>query len=57
MARECPEKPPMACRRCGEEGHMVKECPKPEICRNCGGEGEPLQSPRLDNVSKLTIAR
>lgn len=40
MARDCPDKAPMACRRCGEKGHMVAECPQPEICKNCNQEGE-----------------
>lgn len=44
MRRECPDRPPMACRICGDPEHLRKDCPqKPaETCRNCQEEGKSL---------------
>ena len=39
MARDCPL--PDTCRRCGEEGHMVKDCTEEEkTCTMTNEEGE-----------------
>ena len=40
FSKDCPTGGGNACRNCGEEGHMSKECDKPRnpatvTCRNC----------------------
>ena len=51
MAKDCPNAGSgggdRACRNCGEEGHMAKECDKPRdpstmTCRNCD-QGKSIQ--------------
>ena len=51
FAKDCPTGGSRACRNCGEEGHMSKECDKPKnpenaICRNCD-ESKPASSQTL----------
>lgn len=39
MSRDCPDRPPVQCRSCGEDGHMAKDCPNKK-CANCQDTGE-----------------
>eukprot|EP00277_Geminigera_cryophila_P014977 CAMPEP_0179438534 /NCGR_PEP_ID=MMETSP0799-20121207/22258_1 /TAXON_ID=46947 /ORGANISM="Geminigera cryophila, Strain CCMP2564" /LENGTH=166 /DNA_ID=CAMNT_0021220229 /DNA_START=61 /DNA_END=558 /DNA_ORIENTATION=- len=34
----------LACMRCGQVGHLVKDCTLPPSCNNCGGRGHMAKS-------------
>lgn len=44
MAKDCPQGGGRACRNCGQEGHIAKDCDQPRnmdsvTCRNCEKTG------------------
>ena len=55
MSKDCPDRGPMKCFNCNEEGHSSKDCTKAETCRICKEEGHiSPDCPKKDETRTIT---